>query len=65
MESELHDILEYAQGQGGISKEGVCHIRGEEFPQLAREQDEIEWRWFMEGMVCKKARVLQSLYHFP
>jgi hypothetical protein len=41
-EPELHDILmEYARGRGGISMEGVCRGRGEEFTQLARKQDEI------------------------
>ena len=35
-EPELHDILmEYPQGLGGISMEGVCCGRGEEFTQLA------------------------------
>jgi hypothetical protein len=65
MEPELHDILmEYVGGQGEISMEGVCCSRGEEFTQFAREQDEIRWMRFMEGMVCRQARVLQSLYHF-
>ncbi len=42
----------------------ICCCRSEEFHQLAKEQDKIRWRWFMEGMVCKQARTIQSLHHF-
>ncbi len=64
-EPELQEILpEYARGRGGVTLGDICHGRSEEFHQLAKEQDEIGWRRFMEGMVCKHARMIQSLYHF-
>ena len=41
----------------------LCHGRSEEFHQLAKEQDKIGWQPFLEGMVCKQARTIQSLHH--
>jgi hypothetical protein len=64
-ELELQEILlDYARGRGGISMGGICRGHSEEFHQLAKEQDKIGWRRFMEGMVCKQARTIQSLHHF-
>jgi hypothetical protein len=64
-EPELQEVLmEYACGRGGLSMEEVCCGRGKGFARLGRDQDEIGWRWFMEAMVCKQAREMQTLHRF-
>jgi hypothetical protein len=64
-EPELQEILlEYARGRGGITMGSICCGCSEEYLQLAMEQDEIGRRRFMEGMVCKQARTIQSLHRF-
>ena len=35
---------------------------GEKFQKMATSQDAIDWRQFMEGMICKEARQLQEKY---
>ena len=35
---------------------------GVKFRRMAASQDEIGWRWFMEGMICKEARQLHEEY---
>jgi hypothetical protein len=42
----------------------ICQGLGEDFQKMARDQDAIGWRRFMEGMICKHMRGIQSLYHF-
>jgi hypothetical protein len=62
---DLRDcIYEYATGQGRLSMEEIC-IKNDydyRYKAMARSQDSIGWRRFMEGMVCKEIRVLQSSY---
>ena len=41
----------------GWGRNKKCH-------QLGKEQDEIGWRHFMEGMICKQARLIQTLHHY-
>jgi hypothetical protein len=62
---ELEEILlEYARGRGGVTMGSICRGHSEEFHQLAKEQDESGWQRFMEGMVCKQARMIKLLHHF-
>jgi hypothetical protein len=59
MEPELQEcLLEYARGRGGFTMEEVCRGCNKEYHQLAIEQDEIGWRRFMEGMICKQAKLI-------
>ena len=41
----------------------ICHGLGETYQTMAREQDAIGWRQFMEGMISKSMRGIQRLYH--
>ncbi len=41
----------------------ICHDLGETYQKMAREQDAIGWRQFMEGMISKSMRGIQRLYH--
>jgi hypothetical protein len=40
----------------------ICRGRAQRYELMAREQDEIGWRRFMEGMVCKGMRNIQETY---
>ena len=40
----------------------ICQDRDPRFQRMARDQDEIGWRRFMEGMVPKGLREIQSTY---
>jgi hypothetical protein len=60
----LDCIAEYAHGQGGRTMIDICQGLGEPFQKMAREQDAIGWRQFMEGMICKSMRWIQGLHHF-
>jgi hypothetical protein len=60
----LDCIAEYAYGWGGRTMVDICQGLGEDFQKMARDQDAIGWRRFMEGMICKRMRGNQSLYHF-
>ncbi len=44
--------------------EETCIENGydERYKALARAQDSIGWRLFMEGMVCKEIRAIQSTH---
>ena len=50
----LQCIIEYTKGKGYISMWDVCvNLNlGQDYQQMAIDQDEIGWRRFMEGMVC-------------
>ncbi len=64
-EPELQEcLLEYARGRGGLTMEEICCGGAEDFRQLVKEQDDIGWRCFMEGMIRKQARQIQALYHY-
>jgi hypothetical protein len=57
-------IYEYAMGRGGVFMTEICLNHGFEgqYLQMARSQDSIGWRRFMEGMVCKEIREIQTAY---
>jgi hypothetical protein len=60
---ELLDcIVEYAQGQGGITMAEICYKKAHLYQLMAADQDEIGWRRFMEGMICRRARAIQTVY---
>jgi hypothetical protein len=56
-------IAEYAYGQGGRTMVDICQGLGEDFQKMAWEQDAIGWLQFMEGMISRRMRGIQSLYH--
>jgi hypothetical protein len=63
-EPDLLDcIAEYAYSRGGRTAMEICNGQGEPFQRMARDQDEIGWRRFMEGMICTKVCNIQSEYH--
>ncbi len=41
----------------------ICNGLGETYLQMAREQDVIGWRGFMEGMISTRMREIQRQYH--
>jgi hypothetical protein len=47
-----------------LSMEAICieYDYTDRYKTMARSQDSIGWRRFMEGMVCKEIRVIQSSY---
>ncbi len=59
----LDCIAEYAYGRGGRTMVEICKGLGEPFWRMARDQDEISWRRFMEGMICTRMHQIQSKYH--
>ncbi len=44
--------------------EEVCRGCNKEYHQLGKEQDKIGWRYYMEGIICKQARLFQTLHHY-
>jgi hypothetical protein len=40
----------------------ICRGMGNRYRRVAEEQDTIEWRRFVEGMICRGLRGLQELY---
>jgi hypothetical protein len=48
----LDCIVEYTYGRGGCTMVEICQGLGGPFQQMARDQDAIGWRMFMEGMIC-------------
>jgi hypothetical protein len=59
----LDCIAEYAYSQGGRLMMEICYGLGEEYQMMARDQDVIGWRPFMEGMICKRMQEIQRTYH--
>ena len=60
-DQDLRDcIVEYAKGRGTITMTEICWNLDARFRQMARDQDEIGWLRFMEGMVSKGLREIQS-----
>ena len=45
-------IVAYAQGRGGIIMTKICSRINHRYRKVAKEQDAIGWRQFMEGMIC-------------
>ena len=59
----LDCIAEYAYPRGGQEMTEICNGLGETYLQMAREQDVIGWRRFMEGMISTRMREIQRQYH--
>ncbi len=57
-------MYEYATGRGGRTMAEICLDHGYDgrYQGMARAQDAIGWRRFMEGMICKEIRVIQKTY---
>ena len=59
-EPDLLDcIMEYAHARGGRLMEEICEGLGPQFQRMAKEQDAIGWRRFMEGMISREMRTIQ------
>ncbi len=54
-------IVEYAKGRGTITMSEICWNMDAQFWKIA-DQDEISRQWFMEGMVSKGFREIQTTY---
>ncbi len=64
MDPDLLDcIAEYAYARGGRSMTEICNGLDKIYLQMAREQDQIGWRQFMEGMISIRMRDIQRQYH--
>jgi len=62
-EPDLLDcIAEYAYCRGGRTMTQICTGLGESYQLMARDQDRIGWRRFMEGMICTRMRHIQGEY---
>ena len=60
----LNCIMEYAHGRGGRMMEDVCEGLGPQINKMAKAQDAIGWRRFMEGMICREMRHIKyEFYH--
>ncbi len=62
---DLRDCLyEYAMGRGGVTMEEICEENhyNQRYRLMARAQDKIGWRRFMEGMICKEIGRIQMTY---
>ena len=57
-------IYEYAMGRGEVLMENICleHGYDERYVKMAKAQDSIGWRRFMEGMVSKEMRNIQRTH---
>lgn len=53
-------LVEYARGRGGKSIRDVCIRKHQRYRSMAKSQDKIRWRRFMEGMVSSEVLKLQS-----
>jgi hypothetical protein len=42
----------------------ICSSLGPQFIQMAKEQDAIRWRRFMEGMIFRSMRKIQYGFHY-
>jgi hypothetical protein len=56
-------IAEYEHGRGGCTMTEICQGLGEEYHQMAKDQDKIRWQQFMEGVVSYQMRQIQQQYH--
>ena len=57
-------IYEFSMGRGKLLMEEICIENGydERYKVMARAQDSIGWRRFMEGMVCKEIRAIECTH---
>jgi hypothetical protein len=53
-------LIDYARGRGGITMSDICHGKSNRYKKMARSQDMIGWRRFMEGMISKE---ILNLYY--
>ena len=44
-------LVQYARGRGGVSMQEICRERDNRLKMMAKAQDIIGWRRFMEGMI--------------
>ena len=61
---DLRDcIYEYVMGRGGVTMEEICEENNynQRYRVMARAQNEIGWRRFMEGMICKEIGWIQRM----
>jgi hypothetical protein len=58
----LSCIVEFANGQGGITMTEICWDKAQHYRLMATDQDDIGWWRFMEGMVCHQAWDIQDTY---
>jgi hypothetical protein len=56
-------IVRFAHGRGYLSMRDICRELGQQFQEMAVEQDTIGWRRFMEGMISKKLVCIQDDHH--
>jgi hypothetical protein len=65
MDPDLREcIYEYAMGCSGRTMAEICSDHGCDgrYQGMARAQDAIGWRRFMEGMICKEIWAIQKTY---
>ena len=55
-------LVEYARGRGGHTMTEICRGMDNRYQRVAEEQYAIDWRRFMEGMICRGLRGLHELY---
>ncbi len=55
-------IVEYAKGRGSITMTDICQGWDSRLQWMARDQDKIGWQQFMEGIVTKELREIQTTY---
>jgi hypothetical protein len=57
-------IYEYATGRGGRTMAEICSDHGYDgrYQGMARAQDAIGWRGFMEGMICEEIWAIKKTY---
>ena len=48
-----HCLVQYARGRGGVTMQTICQEYDIRFKTMARSQDTIGWRLFMEGMISR------------
>jgi hypothetical protein len=58
-----HCVISYARGRGSLTMKDICRSMGRSFQDMAKEQDTIGWRRFMEGMISKPLVCLQADSH--
>ena len=56
----LECIVSYVQGRGAKTMRECCQSLGPRYKKLAKSQDMIGWRRFMEGMISKEIVSLQK-----
>jgi hypothetical protein len=40
----------------------ICPNKAQRYCSMAADQDDIGWRWFMEGIICRCAWDIQDIY---